>query len=286
MYGQPDWASLKSVANKTIPKHEYLALDTDVMDALEYTPIKPQFEMFVKLVEPHSNKLKKHIQQNTTGVGSILKSVADREFHNIPGHYIHDFFHEFEGDKISFERLLSTLTLMDDSTHRFIKCMDKPYYKLNTHLEPKVFRQSFYAYFTFNKSNVEILSREWDIGIARPTLSSHKVRLTLEEQITNSQLVTNRPWFVEYMISYLRILVNDFCSHGYSGTITITKIMNYPISAYVLNIPHINETEGLKRLYDKLLNNILPKQHNKIDVLDHPDTGAIIQFDKNYPVEW
>jgi len=240
-YNCRDWAELKRKQNTILDcdKHSH----SPAFDSLISETERQEFDALVSL---HIDAIKTHINPKIHFAGSLLDRVATKSYGKISGLIIKCVLEDSkELNPISGSKLIDLLEFYDDTFSRIL-CRYKNSSKntINTHITQSCYRQGFYAYYTFNNSSkLYVLSREWDLDIYIPS----------DRQVKNSPSICTRKWFVQYMVRYLQLLVQQFRMAGYVGKIRICKVNNASVLNFYNKKTDIFSHEGINNLFQALL---------------------------------
>lgn len=255
-YSCCDWAELKSKQN-SLASPEQLTY----IDPFTYLRDEAEINELDGLISAHINTIKKHLSSSDLAPGSLLERLANRNYSQVSGQVVSqvlETFRDYEEYKASDgyqgfnssdnEQIINDLMLSDDTINKVLHRKESSRSRtVNTHLEPKAYRQRFYAYYTFKDNDVHITSREWDLEVFRPTNNEDKLSV---EQLHS---VCSRKWFTDYMIGYLKLLIQQFRMAGYSGKVRICKIQNASVLTFYHNKTDDYSNNGIDKLFEALL---------------------------------
>lgn len=248
MYACDDWGGLMRKENTIInPKRHFL--DTSYL----YLPSESELRKFDAFVSSHIEAIEKHLGKEIYVSGSLLEKVASKHYNKISGKIIKSAINEWEeyesdDKKLDSSELIDSLGHLDDTFNKVLHSKNKSQiYALNTHLEPQCYGQKLYAHYRFKKQELNIVSREWDFQIFRPTNTKNKIT---KEYV---QSVCNRKWFINYMVGYLKLITQQFRMAGYSGNIRICKIQNASVYNFYKNQRGEYSHSGIEKLFEALL---------------------------------
>ncbi|PKF78719.1 hypothetical protein CW749_16770 [Vibrio sp. vnigr-6D03] len=177
---------------------------------------------FKGVVLPHFDAIRKHFNKNIHVHGSILHKILEEKFNQISGNTIDAILHamnEHQEECIPWDssELISELEFRDDTVSRILSGKDKTKLQLhNGHIEPAMYGFSFYAYYRFRGKKVDITVREFDLDLCRPS----------RDGVSNNLSICERGWFSKYFIAYLKLVIQQLRSVGYTGTVRVCKIQN------------------------------------------------------------
>ncbi|ENP0823217.1 hypothetical protein ACCI36_000317 [Vibrio parahaemolyticus] len=177
---------------------------------------------FKDLVLPHIDAIKKYFNKNIHVHGSILHKILEAKFNQIPGNVIDAVLHimnEHEDSKPwGSSDLISELEFIDDTVSRILSVKENraKFQSYNGHIASDMYGFSFYAYFRFCGKKVDITVREFDLNMCRPSRDGNSDCLS----------ICDRGWFGKYFISYLKLIIQQLRSIGYTGTVRVCTIQN------------------------------------------------------------
>lgn len=267
IYNCSDWAELVKNENLENTKGNYCFLSS-----------KSELDKFDEYVSPHIYSIKAYIENGHYIQGSLLERVAFKDYRKIPNHIITGIVENY--GNVESSELIDMLGYSDETfnsiLHRKQSSLNS---NINANLVSVYYGQSFYAYYTFNKNNLYVLSREWDLHIFRPSDSTDA---TLTDNIHS---VCSRKWYVNYMIGYLKQLVQQFRLGGYSGKVRICRIQNSYVSSFFFDKPDKYSNGYIDGLFEALLDLggvfawDTDSQGNKIDIgIEIPFNASSIQW--------
>lgn len=211
-----DWGDLLEKSGSKIAKEEVRA-EIPFINILGQSKV----DEFKDLVLPHIDAIKKHFNKNIHVHGCILHKILEEKFNQIPGNVIASILHEMNEDKEykpwDSSELISKLEFMDDTVSRILAGKDRAKFQPhNGHIEPAMYGFSFYAYYRFSGKKVAITVREFDLSMCRPSRDGNSDCLS----------ICDRGWFGKYFIAYLKLIIQQLRSIGYTGTVRVCTIQN------------------------------------------------------------
>lgn len=238
---------------------------------------------FKALVLPHIDAIKKHFNKDIHVHGCILHKILEGKFNQISGDAIDGVLYtmnEPSEDGVieawSSEDLISELEFRDDTVSRILS--DKSTAKFqpqNGHIEPSLYGFSFYAYYLFNGKKVNITVREFDLDICRPSKDGKLDCLS----------ICDRSWFGKYFIAYLRLIIQQLRSVGYSGTVRIRTIQNVQALDLYHNRKGHTHHDAVYSVFKELLSMGGEFNWNTDDDGRKWDLGVELPFELN-PPQW
>ncbi|MFS1901563.1 hypothetical protein BCU43_009095 [Vibrio lentus] len=200
-----------------------------------------QLNQFYSLIEPHLVAIRQHIEEKSHVESCTLRKIADSKYHQISGNLIQHILDDTrEQPAMSSSELIKSLEFYDDTVSRILT------YARNGgssgHIEPTLYGISLYAYYKFSGKNVEIISREYDLKIYRPSKNG-----------TNSLSVCSRSWFKKYMVNYLRLMTQQLRTLGYEGTLRICTVNGVSVSNYYQGVEGYAHHDSIYELFSELL---------------------------------
>lgn len=187
---------------------------------------------FKDLVLPHIDAIKKHFNKNIHVHGCILHKILEAKFNQISGDAIDAVLHTMneheEYKPWGSSELISELEFRDDTVSRILTGKDRAKFQpYNGHIEPAMYGFSFYAYYRFSGKKVDITVREFDLDMCRPSRDGDSDCLS----------ICDRGWFGKYFVAYLKLIIQQLRSIGYTGTVRVCTIQN----VQALNFYHKRE---------------------------------------------
>lgn len=197
---------------------------------------------FIKLVSPFENEISAHIDNNVHVNDSVLKKIADRRYSQISPHVMDLFTTSDEVDVSDSASIIEYLEFIDDSVTKVLAARkrSRKAERINLWIEPWNYGHKFYAYFNFNGDNIDVVVREWDLDIEKPTKDFD---------------ISSRPWFVSYMLGYIELITKQFISVGYSGTLRVACINNLNAGNLYYRTKSNWHSEGVAAIFNNLLAN-------------------------------
>ncbi|WP_318464702.1 hypothetical protein [Photobacterium leiognathi] len=211
-----DWCDLLEKSGSKISIEE-VDVETPFINILGQSKV----DEFKSLVLPHIDAIKKHFNKNIHVHGCILHKILEAKFNQISGDVIDAVLHTMneheECKPWSSSELISELEFRDDTVSRILSGKSRAKFQLyNGHIEPALYGFSFYAYYRFIGKKVDITVREFDLNMCRPSRYGDSDCLS----------ICDRGWFGKYFIAYLRLIIQQLRSIGYTGTVRICTIQN------------------------------------------------------------
>jgi hypothetical protein len=242
MFKCNDWAEL--IKKKSDP----VIFDSKYDVNSDYLTTNDELQQFDALVSPHIEIIKRMLTKGTLSPGGLLERITSKSYNKISARIIRSVISDCEEFKLKGSEFIDTLQSYDDTFNQVLyRARRNHRATINTHIEAEFYRHKFYAYYTFNRNELYVLSREWDLDICRPSNTAHK---TLDEK---SKSVCSRKWFVDYMIGYLKLLTQQFRMAGYSGIIRICTIKNVSVHSFYARNSDECINGGITRLFEALL---------------------------------
>ncbi|MGB0893788.1 MAG: hypothetical protein ACPGUD_05220 [Parashewanella sp.] len=236
MYDCNDWSTLKDRCD-----------NSEKFPDVEFTFLADADELlkFEQLIEPILPQLKSELESSQYVSGSLLERIVNKQITKISGNIISKIIFEAEeANESTFESISQTIGLCDDTFNHLLYCENNRYFN-NTHLHPEHFQQKMYMYYDFNgNKKLDLRIREWDLVILKPSAT-----LSLERMFS----ACSRKWFQDYMIGYLKYLVQQCRQAGYEGTVKIYKIQNVTFKSVFLNTYDGFKNKDIQLLFDELL---------------------------------
>ncbi len=199
-------------------------------------------DKFVNLVSPFENEISAHIDHRVHVNDSVLKKIADGKYSQISPRVMDLFTTSDEVDFSDSASIIEYLEFIDDSVTRVLASRKR--YRMtdrvNLWIRPWNYGHQFYAYFNFSGDNVDVVVREWDLDVEKPTKESD---------------ISSRPWFVSYMLEYLELITKQLTSAGYSGTVRVACINNLPAGNLYYGTKSHWHSEGVNAIFNSLLAN-------------------------------
>lgn len=197
---------------------------------------------FINLVSPFVDEISAHIDHSVHVNDSVLKKIADGKYSQISPSVM-DLF--TTSDEVVFSdstSIIEYLEFIDDSVTKVLAARkrSRKAERINLWIEPWNYGHRFYAYFNFSGDNVDVVVREWDLEIEKPTKESD---------------ISSRPWFVSYMLGYLELITKQLISAGYSGTVRVACINNFPARNLYYRTKSHWHSEGVNAIFNNLLTN-------------------------------
>lgn len=214
---------------------------TRYREVFDHLAGQDKLEQFKSFIEPHLFAIRHHVDKKTHTDNCTLRKIVDSKYHQISGSLIQQILADIsEQPTMPTPELIDSLEFYDDTVSKIVAYVKNGI--SNTHLEPTLFGISLYAYYRFSGKNVEIISREYDLKIYRPSKSG-----------TNSLSVCSRSWFKKYMINNLRLIIQQLRTLGYEGTIRICTINNVSVSNYYRGVEGRFHHDSIYELFSELL---------------------------------
>ncbi|ELJ8820396.1 hypothetical protein RUL20_002030 [Vibrio parahaemolyticus] len=200
-----------------------------------------KLEQFKALIEPHLVAIRQHIDEKLHVENCTLRKIASSKYHQISGSLIQQILDDTnEQPSILDSELIKSLEFYDDTVSRILTYARHG--DSNGHIEPALYGISLYAYYKFSGKSVEIISREYDLKVYRPSRNS-----------TNSLSVCSRAWFKKYMVNYLRLMIQQLRTLGYEGTLRVCAINGVSVSDYYQGVEGYIHHDSIYELFGELL---------------------------------
>ena len=257
IYSCYDWAELKSKQNCSGNIEHLIDVDPikyiHTVNPFRYHKDELEVNELDDLLDTHINTLKQYLNSSNLAPGSLLERLTNKNYSQISGQVVSQVLEDLREDESQgfnakdSDQIIECIMLCDDTINKVLY-QKESISPINTHLEPKAYRQRFYAYYTFENNEVYISSREWDLEVFRPS--------KYEQQFSGellSRSVCSRKWFIDYMIGYVKLIVHQFQMAGYSGKIRICRIQNADVSNFYHNKTDRFSHKGLDKLFTALL---------------------------------
>lgn len=212
-----DWSDLLTKASCKV---EDVKSETSFFNILGQSKV----DEFKDLVLPHIDAIKKHFNKDIHVHGCILHKILEGKFSQISGDAIEGVLYTMNEpgengvvEPWGSEDLISELEFRDDTVSRILSSKSTAKFQpQNGHIEPALYGFSLYAYYRFNGKKVDITVREFDLDICRPS----------KNREVDCISICDRSWFGKYFIAYLRLIIQQLRSTGYSGTVRVCTIQN------------------------------------------------------------
>jgi hypothetical protein len=197
---------------------------------------------FINLISPFENEISAHIDHSVHVNDSILKKIADGKYSQISPDVMDLFTTSDEVDFSDPTSIIQYLEFIDDSVTKVLvsRKHSRMANRINSWISHWNYGHQFYAYFDFSGDNVDVVVREWDLHIKKPTKESD---------------ISSRPWFVSYMLGYLELITKQLISAGYSGTVRVACINNLPAKNLYYRTKSHWHSEGVNAIFNNLLAN-------------------------------
>lgn len=211
-----DWSDLLEKSGSKVATEEARA-EIPFINILGQSKV----DEFKDLVLPHIDAIKMHFNKNIHVHGCILHKILEAKFNQISGKVIDGVLHAMneheECKPWGSSELISELEFRDDTVSRILSWKDSAKLQsYNGHLEPAMYGFSFYAYYRFSGKKVDITAREFDLYMCRPSRDGDSDCLS----------ICDRAWFGKYFISYLKLIIQQLRSIGYTGVVRVCTIQN------------------------------------------------------------
>lgn len=197
---------------------------------------------FINLISPFVNEISAHIDHRIHVNDSVLKKIADGRYSQISIRVMDLFTTSDEVDFSDSTSIIEYLEFIDDSVTKVLASRERSrkVKRINLWIEPWSYGHQFYAYFNFIGDNVDVVVREWDLDIEKPTQESD---------------ISSRPWFVSYMLGYIELITKQLVSAGFSGTVRVACINNSRAKDLYYRTKSHWHNEGVKSIFNNLLTN-------------------------------
>ncbi|MGR5414713.1 hypothetical protein ACPV5T_18190 [Vibrio astriarenae] len=197
---------------------------------------------FIKLISPFKNEIAAIIDHRIHVSDSVLKKIADGRYSQISPHLMNLFTTSDEVDFSDSASVIEYLEFIDDSVTRALarRNRSKTLNRVNLWISPWNYAQKLYAYFNFSGDTVDVVVRELDLEIDRPTQESDML---------------SRPWFMSYMLGYIKFITNQLISAGYSGTIRVTRINSFSAENLYYSNKNNRNNINVSAVFNSLLTN-------------------------------
>ncbi len=236
LFGCNEWSELMNKAGKKAKteQHQFRSMFSHLAG-------QDKLNQFIALIYPHLVAIRQHIDEKSHVESCTLRKVADSKYHQISGNLIQKILYEIsEQPAISASELIEYLEHYDDTVSNILAYARSGH--TNGHIEPSLYGISFYAYYIFSGKSVEIISREYDLNIYRPSKNG-----------THSLSVCSRSWFKKYMLNNLRLITQQLRNLGYEGTLRICRVNGVSVSNYYHGVEGDAHHDSIYELFSELL---------------------------------
>ena len=210
-----DWAEL---VNKISDKESAIELTRKSFLASKF--LLSKFEFYL---DPYVEEIKSFIEEKEyiSVLGSNLEKISNRNFSYFSSDemcFILDaVFEDLSKDRIeNIQKIVSCLVFLDNTLTNSLKRKGNLVSQID--ISSSHYGHRFYGHCVLDNKKLHINCTEWDLLIESPRFKPLK-----ERDIYN---VCSEKWFLDYMIGFINILIIQYKSIGYSGVISIYKVMN------------------------------------------------------------
>jgi len=221
------------------------------------------------VLAPYLGGLKRSFDSSIHISGCIIDKIIKDKCHHLPGRAVKHLLYVEKPDKTySTTDILELIYFLDDTFSRVLVRRDRRNEQIN--INSSLYGHYFYGYCDFDKQDVQMLIREWDLRLGSPCLDGSGNR--------KRKSISNRKWFKDYMLGFINQFINQCQRSGYSGSITLTRIQNAYISKWLREEPDKYRTKNVENLFVNISN--LPDAEIRLHTPSNPyrEDAIVLSF--------